>query len=723
MSVPSCSAAPARARTAAGSSVGRSPCRLTTRSNRRSGSMPRRAAKMRSVPDGRSGSVSTASPPAGPHRLGDLRLGAGDHHRPHARLVRPAPDVHDHRLARDRGQRLPGQAGRAEPVPGSERSYATICHRLASRIATPYSSPRAVRRRQGAAPCRERGGWSTHPVCASARAAPGAAFWQPTRICIPMAGSLEGNKLVAAFLTAGIVGVGSAVFAGILYHPHHLEEPVYLVEAAAPAGGGAAAPAAEEAKPIGELLASANADNGAKIAKKCAACHDLTTGGANKVGPDLWGVVNRPIASHEGFSYSDALSGKKDQAWDYDHLNHFLTSPKAYAPGTKMSFAGISKDAERADVIAYLRTPVRQPGPAARRLRPRLRRWPAPRYREFEALAHRLADCAGEIQRRYFRTPVSVETKADASPVTIADREAEARDARADRGRLPRARHPGRGVRHRAGRRRVRLGARSDRRHQIVHHRPPAVRHADRPGASRPARARHDRPVDPARALGRRRRRRRRSGTAGRSGYAPAPGSRTRSCSRPARAMFRAGAENEGFARVQASVRLPMFGGDCYAYGLLAMGFADLVVEASLQPYDFMALVPVIEGAGGSDHRLAGPAASARLGGPGRRRRRRARPMRRRQLLDLPAGRWRATQAVERGLGSAARLQYRRRRGMRNIVGSAWRWRRSCSVLAAPLRLWRSPPMASPCTATRPIRRTSPISTTSTRTRPRAAVW
>ena len=76
-----------------------------------------------------------------------------------------------------------------------------------------------------------------------------------------MAGSLEGNKIVAAVLTAGIVGVGSAVFAGILYHPHQLEEPVYRVEAAATEGGGEAAPAAE-AQPIGVLLASANAENG-----------------------------------------------------------------------------------------------------------------------------------------------------------------------------------------------------------------------------------------------------------------------------------------------------------------------------------------------------------------------------------------------------------------------------------------------------------------------------
>lgn len=176
-----------------------------------------------------------------------------------------------------------------------------------------------------------------------------------------MAGSLEGNKLLAAVLTAGIIGVGSAVAAGILYHPHHLEEPVYRVEVAAPAGGEAAP--AEEAKPIAELLAAADVAEGTKIAKKCTACHDLTAGNTNKVGPGLWNVVNRPIGSHPGFSYSDAIAGKKDQVWDYDHLNHFLTSPKAYAPGTKMSFAGIAKDQERADVIAYLRSLADSPAP------------------------------------------------------------------------------------------------------------------------------------------------------------------------------------------------------------------------------------------------------------------------------------------------------------------------------------------------------------------------
>lgn len=179
-----------------------------------------------------------------------------------------------------------------------------------------------------------------------------------------MAGSLEGNKIFAAILTAGIIGVGSAVMSGILYHPHELEEPVYRVEAAAEEGAGAGEEAAaEEAQPIGVLLAAASVESGEKAAKKCAACHSFEQGGANKVGPALWGIVNRPIAAHEGFSYSEALAAKKDQVWDYDHLSAFLANPKTYAPGTKMSFAGISKETELADVIAYLRSLAEQPAP------------------------------------------------------------------------------------------------------------------------------------------------------------------------------------------------------------------------------------------------------------------------------------------------------------------------------------------------------------------------
>jgi cytochrome c len=181
-----------------------------------------------------------------------------------------------------------------------------------------------------------------------------------------MAGSLEGNKIFAALLTAGIIGVGSAVVSGILYHPHELEEPVYKVEVAATEGGGEGAggeEAAAEAKPIAELLAAASPEKGEAVAKKCTSCHSFDKGGANKVGPNLYGVIGRPIGSHEGFAYSEALAGKKDQPWDYQHLSDFLTSPKTYAPGTKMSFAGIAKDTDRADLIAYLRTLADQPAP------------------------------------------------------------------------------------------------------------------------------------------------------------------------------------------------------------------------------------------------------------------------------------------------------------------------------------------------------------------------
>jgi cytochrome c len=180
-----------------------------------------------------------------------------------------------------------------------------------------------------------------------------------------MAGSLEGNKIAAAILTAGIVGVGSAVLAGILYHPHELEEPVYMVEAAAPTEGEGEAPAegGGEAQPIGPLLAAASVESGEAAAKKCAACHSFEQGGANKVGPNLWGVVNRPIAAHEGFSYSAALAEKSEQVWDYEQLSAFLANPKGYAPGTKMSFAGLKKDEERADVIAYLRSLAEEPAP------------------------------------------------------------------------------------------------------------------------------------------------------------------------------------------------------------------------------------------------------------------------------------------------------------------------------------------------------------------------
>ncbi len=175
-----------------------------------------------------------------------------------------------------------------------------------------------------------------------------------------MAASLEANKIVGAILTAGIIASASGNLARILYAPHELEEPVYKV--AAKESEPEAEKPAEEKPSLAALLAKADPAKGAKIAKKCASCHSLEKGGPNKVGPNLWGVVGRPVASHPGFNYSDALK-QLGGSWDFERLDRFLTAPKKYVPGTKMGFAGIKKPEDRADLLAYLRTLSDNPAP------------------------------------------------------------------------------------------------------------------------------------------------------------------------------------------------------------------------------------------------------------------------------------------------------------------------------------------------------------------------
>lgn len=167
----------------------------------------------------------------------------------------------------------------------------------------------------------------------------------------------EWNKIFAAVLVAGLVTMMAGFIAGNLVHPEHTEKVAYTVEgveaADAPAGA-AAAPAGPG--DIAPLLAAADTAAGQKIARACQACHSFEKGGANKVGPNLYGIVGNNHAHAEGFSYSAGMAAMHDKKWSYDELNHFLYSPKEYVKGTKMTFAGVKNDQDRANLIAWLRT-------------------------------------------------------------------------------------------------------------------------------------------------------------------------------------------------------------------------------------------------------------------------------------------------------------------------------------------------------------------------------
>lgn len=169
--------------------------------------------------------------------------------------------------------------------------------------------------------------------------------------------SLEMNKFAAGILCAGLLAMAAGKIADVMVHPHQLEKNAFTVDTSAveSAAGPAAAAEGPSLEPVLAMLASADAATGQKIFKKCAACHSADKGGKNKVGPNLYDVVNGGHAAKDGFKYSAALT-ELGGKWDYVSLNGFLAKPKAFVPGTKMSFAGLKKVGDRAAVIAYLRS-------------------------------------------------------------------------------------------------------------------------------------------------------------------------------------------------------------------------------------------------------------------------------------------------------------------------------------------------------------------------------
>lgn len=162
------------------------------------------------------------------------------------------------------------------------------------------------------------------------------------------------NKIFAGVLLAGLLLMAGIKTAEILVPHTELEQNAYVIEVPETTAGATSAPVETGPQPILALLADADVAAGEKLSKKCTACHVFAAGGANKVGPALWGIVNAAKGGVDGFAYSKALAGFGGE-WDYQSLNAFLAKPKAYISGTKMNFAGLKKPQDRANMIAYLR--------------------------------------------------------------------------------------------------------------------------------------------------------------------------------------------------------------------------------------------------------------------------------------------------------------------------------------------------------------------------------
>jgi cytochrome c len=181
--------------------------------------------------------------------------------------------------------------------------------------------------------------------------------------------SWEWNKIAGAVLATLMFVLVLKIAIGAIFEVPEPAKPGYVVAGvpAETASPGSTAPAAEVLPDWGTVLPKAGVADGQKVAARCQQCHDLSKGGPNKIGPNLWGVVDRPRASHPGFEYSSAMSANHDP-WTYDKLFTYLKLPAAMVPGTKMTFAGISSEQDRINLIAYLRTladsPAAIPAPA-----------------------------------------------------------------------------------------------------------------------------------------------------------------------------------------------------------------------------------------------------------------------------------------------------------------------------------------------------------------------
>ena len=177
--------------------------------------------------------------------------------------------------------------------------------------------------------------------------------------------SFEINKIIAAILLTALIIIGIGKFTDILFHVEKPKESAYKIEGlemATTQTSSNSETKVEEKINISELLALGDKAHGEKVFKKCSACHMIASGGKNMIGPNLWGVIGRTAGSVSDYKYSKAMVAYGKE-WTFEEMNSYLIKPQAYIKGTKMAFAGLRKEKDRASVILYMNSKSSSPKP------------------------------------------------------------------------------------------------------------------------------------------------------------------------------------------------------------------------------------------------------------------------------------------------------------------------------------------------------------------------
>ena len=186
-----------------------------------------------------------------------------------------------------------------------------------------------------------------------------------TRVLIKIMDSFEINKIIAAILLTALIIIGIGKFADILFHVDKPVESAYKVEGleVVTSSTSSSSETKEEVKiNINELLALGDMAHGEKVFKKCSACHMIVSDGKNMIGPNLWGVIGRTAGSVNDYKYSKAMVAYGKE-WTFEEMNAYLIKPQKYIKGTKMAFAGLRKEKDRASVILYMNSKSSSPKP------------------------------------------------------------------------------------------------------------------------------------------------------------------------------------------------------------------------------------------------------------------------------------------------------------------------------------------------------------------------